>query len=71
MPLEKSRVTKLIGDNLSDVPDRCEGYREELLDCLNDIVMEERQHQIQGTPIQNNINDICDNLGKFLTNNEV
>lgn len=71
MPLEKSRVTKLIGENLSEVPDRCEGYRDELLDSLNDIVMEERQHQIQGTPIQNNINDICDNLGKFLTDNEV
>jgi hypothetical protein len=33
--------------------------------------MEERQHQIQGTPIQNNVNEICNNLGKYLTKNEV
>jgi hypothetical protein len=71
MPLEKKRVEKLIGESLTEVPERCEDYRNELLDSLNDIIMEERQHQIQGTPIQKNVNEICDNLGKYLTENEV
>jgi len=71
MPLEKKRIEKLIGENLNEVPDRCKGYRNELLDSLNDVILEERQHQIQDTLIQNNVNEICDNLGKYLTENEV
>lgn len=66
MPLNEKKIVTIILDQCKKVPERCEGYHEELLDTISDIVQAERQHRVQGTNIQIRINDKCSAAGHFL-----
>ena len=43
-----------------------DGYREEIIDVVTDIISAERQHRIQGTNIQQQVSDKCNAAGRFL-----
>ena len=66
MPLNQRKVSKVIFDECSTIEERCEGYKEELVDVIADIITEERRHRVQGTNIQQKINDKCNATGRFL-----
>ena len=52
MPLNDKKIISLILEQCAEVEDRCEGYCEEIIDVISDIIGYERQHRVQGTNIQ-------------------
>lgn len=66
MPLNEKKIISIILDECEDLEERCDGYREELIEVVTDIITAERQHRIQGTNIQQKINDKCNAAGRFL-----
>lgn len=66
MPLNERKIITIILDEGKTIEERCEGYREELVEVVSDIITAERQHRVQGTNIQKKINDMCNTAGRFL-----
>lgn len=66
MPLNERKIIGIILDECKSVEVRCEGYREELVEVISDIITTERQHRVQGTNVQQRISDKCNAAGRFL-----
>jgi len=66
MPLNERKIINIILDECQKIEERCEGYREELVEVVTDIITAERQHRVQGTNIQQKVNDKCNTAGRFL-----
>lgn len=66
MPLNEKKIINIILEECQSVENRCEGYREEIIDVVTDIISAERQHRIQGTNIQQKVNDKCNAAGRYL-----
>lgn len=66
MPLNEKKIINIILEECQSVNNRCEGYREEIVDVVTDIISAERQHRIQGTNIQQKVNDKCSAAGRYL-----
>lgn len=66
MPLNEGKVISIILEECKKIEERCKGYSEELVEVLTDIIAAERQHRVQGTNIQQKINDMCNASGRFL-----
>ena len=66
MPLHSKKVISIIIDECNVAENRCDGYRVELAETLSDIITLEKKHRIQGTNIQQKINDKCSALGRYL-----
>jgi len=66
MPLNERKIIDIILDECKNVGERCVGYQEELVNVIVDIIAAERQHRVQGTNIQQKINDRCNATGRFL-----
>ena len=66
MPLNDRKIINIILEECKTIEERCEGYREELVDVITDIITAERQHRVQGTNIQQRISDKCNAAGRFL-----
>ena len=66
MPLNDRKIITIILDECESIEDRCDGYREELVETITEIIALERQHRVQGTNIQQKINDKCNAAGNFL-----
>ena len=69
MPLNELKTITIIFDECESIEDRCDGYREELVETITEILALERQHLVQGTNIQQKISDKCNAAGDFLTKN--
>jgi hypothetical protein len=67
MPLNDKKIISIILEQGGDVPERCEGYREEIIEVISDIISYERSHRVEATNIQKKINDKCDAAARFLT----
>ena len=67
MPLNDKKIIAIILEQCADVEERCEGYREEIVDVISDIIEYERQHRVQGTNIQKKINDKCNAAARYLS----
>lgn len=66
MPLNDRKIISIILEQCREIEERCEGYREEIIGVITDIVDYERQHRVQGTNIQKKINDKCNAAARFL-----
>ncbi len=66
MPLNEKKIISIILEECGSLPDRCEGYQEELVQAIGDIIAAERLHRVRGTDIQQKINDKCNATGQFL-----
>ena len=66
MPLNDRKIITIILDECESIQERCGGYREELIETITEIIALERQHRVQGTNIQQKINDKCSAAGNFL-----
>jgi hypothetical protein len=67
MPLNDKKIISIILEQGASVPERCPGYREEVMDVIADIINYERAHRVEATNIQKKINDKCDAAARFLT----
>ncbi len=66
MPLNDRKIISILLEECNKIEDRCQGYRDEIIDVISDIVEYERQHRVQGMNIQKKINDKCNAAGRFL-----
>lgn len=66
MPLNERKIISIILEECRNVPQRANGYRNVIIDSLSDIIQAERQHRVQGTNIQQRINDKCRAAGQYL-----
>ena len=69
MALSQQKLVSIIMDEAGKLPERCEGYREEVIETLCEIVTLERQHRREGIYIKQKITDKCNTLGRFLSEN--
>ena len=66
MPLNERKIISIILEECKDIEERCDGYKEEMIEVISDIIQYEREHIIAGTYIQKNINDKFNAAGHFL-----
>ena len=66
MPANDLMVVRVILQEADTIEQRCEGYREALKEAVVDIITAERQHRVRGTRIQQQVNDKCNAVGRFL-----
>jgi hypothetical protein len=66
MPLNEKKIISIIVKQCSAVEERCDGYREELLNVISEIIEYERRHRVEATNIQKKINDKCNAAARFL-----
>ena len=69
MPLNERKTIRIILNECKSIEERCDGYKEELRETITEIIALERQHRVQGTNIQQKINDKCSAAGDFLAGN--
>lgn len=69
MPVNQKRLLELLKQQIIEVDERCEFYKEELFDTIVDVLTLEHQHRIQGTYIKQRISDKCSAIGSFLDKN--
>ena len=69
MPLNEQKILEIILEQCRQIPERCEGYQDLIIETIADIVQAERQHNVQATNIQQKINDWCSASGRYLSSN--
>ena len=69
MPLNDRKIINIIFNECKSIEERCNGYKEELLEVITEIITAERQHRVQGTHIQKKITDKCNAAADFLAKN--
>lgn len=70
MALNIDKISRTLESKLSKIPERTPGYHEQVISTIKEIIREERQHQIQSTSIQSKVEEICNELGKYITEHE-
>ena len=68
MPLNDRKIISIILEQCAEIEERCDGYREEIIQVISDILEYERGHRVSATNIQKKINDKCDATARFLAN---
>ncbi|MCY4555156.1 MAG: hypothetical protein OXF79_01935 [Chloroflexi bacterium] len=66
MPLNDRRIIRIIMEECSELEERCEGYTNEIVEVVAEILAREREHRVSATSIQKKVNDQCDAAGQFL-----
>ena len=66
MPLGEKKIISIILEESAGIEERCEGYREEIIDVISEILEYERGHRVSATNIQKKINEKCNTAARFL-----
>ena len=66
MPLNDRKIIAIMLEQGAEIEERCDGYREEIVDVISDILQYERAHLVSASNIQKKINDKCNAAGQFL-----
>lgn len=66
MPLNDRRIISIILEQSAGIEERCDGYREEIIEVIGDILEYERGHRVSATNIQKKINEKCNAAARFL-----
>jgi hypothetical protein len=66
MPLNDRKIISIILEECAELEERCDGYREELIDVISEILEYERGHRVSATNIQKKINDKFNATARFL-----
>ena len=67
MPLNERKIITTILNECNSIEARCDGYKDELIAVITEIISLERQHKVSPTNIQQKISDQCHAAGEFLT----
>ena len=67
MPLNDRKIISIILQECKEIEERCNGYREEIIEVISEILQYERSHRVSATNIQKKINDKCNSTARFLT----
>ena len=66
MSYNKEKMVQLIFDECKSVEERCNGYKQNILDAIVEILQAEKDHKVQRTTIQKQVNQACHSAGDFL-----
>ena len=66
MPLNDRKITSIVLQECKEIEERCNGYREEIIEVISEILQYERSHRVSATNIQKKINDKCNATAGFL-----
>jgi hypothetical protein len=66
MPTSPKTLLTTLMASLENVPERYVGYRKAMITAIGEIVVMEREHQIQSINIVQKIRDTCELLGEDL-----
>ena len=66
MSFNPQKMVNLILSELESIEERGQGYREKLVDVIVEILRAEKEHLVQSTQIQKQVNEICYKAGNFL-----
>ena len=66
MPLNQQKVLRIIQDELESIEERYDGYREELIATIAEILQAENEHRVSRTNIQKKINDKVNAVARFV-----
>ena len=66
MPLNERKIVSIILEQCVGIEERCEGYKDEIIEVITDIVEYERGHRVSATHIQKKINERCNAAARFL-----
>ena len=66
MPLNNRKIVSIILEQCAGIEERCDGYREEIIELISKILEYERGHRVSATNIQRKINDKCSAAAWFL-----
>ena len=66
MPLNDQKIISIILEECTKVEERCDDYREEIVEVVAEILQYERGHRVSATNIQKKINDKCNAAARFL-----
>ncbi len=66
MPLNDRKIISIILEQCAEIEERCEGYKEEIIEVISEILVYERQHRVSATNIQKKINDKFNAAARFL-----
>jgi hypothetical protein len=69
MAFNDKKILQVLKGELGKVPERCEGYREELHHLLGDVLIAESGHAVVKTTIVKKIADQVNTVGMFLYKN--
>lgn len=64
--MNDKKVVSIIFKQCQEIGERCEGYREAIIELITEILDCERRHRISPTNIQKLINDKCNAAARFL-----
>jgi hypothetical protein len=66
MAYNDKKILQVLVGEVGKVPERCEGYREELGHLLGDVLNYEREHAITKTNVVKKIADQVNTVGMFV-----
>jgi hypothetical protein len=66
MAYNDKKILEVLLGELKAVPDRCDGYQEELAELLGDVLQAEREHAIARTNVVKKIGDQVNTVAMFL-----
>ena len=66
MAYNDKKILQVLVGELGEVPERCDGYKEELGHLLGDVLNMEREHAIARTNVVKKIADQVNTVGMFL-----
>lgn len=69
MPINEKKIAQILRGECQSIEERCNGYKDELVQVIIDILKDEEGHRIRATNIQQQINLICQEAGDFLAEN--
>lgn len=67
MPINQPKVVEILLEEVDATPERGGGYRSELKDAIVEIMMAERSHREQRQNIQQQVDDLCERAGAWLS----
>lgn len=66
MAYNDKKILQVLSGELDRLPERCEGYREELGHLLGDVLNLEREHAVARTNVVKKLADQVNTVGMFL-----
>ena len=66
MPLNERKIISILLEQSTGIEERCDGYREEVIEVITEILEYERSHRVLATNIQQKINEKCNAAARFL-----
>ena len=68
MPFNAQKMANIILNECESIEEKCEGYKEKLVEIIVEILRAEKEHSVSAINIRQQINDTCKDAGDFLAN---